>query len=76
VPDSDHLNIPYLEDTQSRIARFLTSQFSKPVETASLPSSAPIPAPAADIVIPAVTASAAPAAVTSIAVPPALPLAD
>jgi hypothetical protein len=76
VPDSDHLNIPYLEDTQSRIARFLTSQFAKPIETANLPSSAPIPAPAADIVIPAVTASAAPTAITSIAVPPALPLAD
>ena len=32
VPASDHLNIPYLEDTQARIARFLTSQFALPVE--------------------------------------------
>ena len=28
VPDSDHMNIPYLEATQSRIAEFLTAQFS------------------------------------------------
>jgi len=30
VPDSDHLNIPYLETTQSRIAGFLAQRFSKP----------------------------------------------
>ena len=30
VPDSDHMNIPYLAATQSRIAEFLTSQFSAP----------------------------------------------
>ena len=30
VPGSDHLNIPYLEATQSRIANFLSSQFSQP----------------------------------------------
>ena len=30
VPDSDHLNIPYLAATQSRIANFLSSQFSLP----------------------------------------------
>ena len=30
VPDSDHMNIPYLESTQARIAAFLTSQFSEP----------------------------------------------
>jgi dipeptidyl aminopeptidase/acylaminoacyl peptidase len=30
VPDSDHMNIPYLESTQARIAEFLTSQFSAP----------------------------------------------
>ncbi|MES2257385.1 MAG: CocE/NonD family hydrolase [Pseudomonadota bacterium] len=30
VPDSDHLNIPYLESTQSRIARFLHGQFNAP----------------------------------------------
>ncbi|MES2319202.1 MAG: alpha/beta fold hydrolase [Pseudomonadota bacterium] len=30
VPDSDHMNIPYLESTQARIADFLTGQFSQP----------------------------------------------
>jgi dipeptidyl aminopeptidase/acylaminoacyl peptidase len=30
VPDSDHMNIPYLESTQARIAQFLASQFSEP----------------------------------------------
>lgn len=30
VPESDHMNIPYLESTQSRIATFLTTQFSRP----------------------------------------------
>jgi hypothetical protein len=34
VPGSDHMNIPYLEETQGRIARFLTTQFAEPVETA------------------------------------------
>lgn len=29
VPDSDHMNIPYLESTQDRIADFLTAQFSE-----------------------------------------------
>ncbi|HAT30876.1 MAG TPA: alpha/beta hydrolase [Janthinobacterium sp.] len=29
IPDSDHLTIPHLEATQSRIATFLTSQFSQ-----------------------------------------------
>ena len=29
VPDSDHMNIPYLESTQARIAEFLTSRFSE-----------------------------------------------
>jgi dienelactone hydrolase len=28
VPDSDHLNIPYLEATQTRIASFLASRFN------------------------------------------------
>jgi dipeptidyl aminopeptidase/acylaminoacyl peptidase len=27
VPDSDHMNIPYLESTQARIAEFLSTQF-------------------------------------------------
>ena len=30
VPGSDHLNIPYLESTQTRIASFLTAQFARP----------------------------------------------
>jgi dipeptidyl aminopeptidase/acylaminoacyl peptidase len=30
IPDSDHLNIPYLESTQERIARFLSTQFALP----------------------------------------------
>ena len=29
VPDSDHMNIPYLEATQARIAAFLTAQFEE-----------------------------------------------
>jgi dipeptidyl aminopeptidase/acylaminoacyl peptidase len=29
VPDSDHMNIPYLESTQARIAAFLTAQFQE-----------------------------------------------
>jgi dienelactone hydrolase len=50
VPDSDHMNIPYLEGTQNRIANFLTAQFGKPVPDAA--SSAPIPAPAITEVAP------------------------
>lgn len=46
VPDSDHLNIPYLDETQTRIARFLTTQFAKPAATrtdvvATTPAAAP-----------------------------------
>ena len=37
VPGSDHLNIPYLEGTQERIANFLKDQFAKPA-TAAPPS--------------------------------------
>jgi uncharacterized protein len=29
IPDSDHMNIPYLEATQARIAEFLTRRFSE-----------------------------------------------
>jgi dipeptidyl aminopeptidase/acylaminoacyl peptidase len=36
VPDSDHLDIPYLEGTQARIARFLTTQFAMPAEAAAI----------------------------------------
>ena len=31
VPDSDHMNIPYLPATQSMIANFLQTQFARPV---------------------------------------------
>ena len=34
VPDSDHLNIPYLATTQARIADFLRAQFSQPRDAA------------------------------------------
>lgn len=30
IPDSDHLNIPYLPATQDKIAGFLTAQFARP----------------------------------------------
>lgn len=32
VPDSDHMNIPYLESTQQRIASFLADRFSQPAQ--------------------------------------------
>jgi dienelactone hydrolase len=35
VPESDHMNIPYLETTQAMIAGFLTRQFSRPVTPAA-----------------------------------------
>ncbi|TFW00428.1 alpha/beta fold hydrolase [Oxalobacteraceae bacterium OM1] len=35
IPDSDHLNIPYLEATQQRIATFLHGQFSLPAMIAA-----------------------------------------
>ncbi|UGQ45736.1 alpha/beta hydrolase [Massilia endophytica] len=40
IPDSDHMNIPYLPETQQRIARFLTSQFAPPVLEELAPSAA------------------------------------
>ncbi|MBQ5965454.1 alpha/beta hydrolase [Massilia sp. ZL223] len=43
VPNSDHMNIPYLEATQALIASFLTRQFSQPVAIPALP---PAPSPA------------------------------
>ena len=45
VPDSDHMNIPYLEATQTRIAAFLSAQFARP-PVPPLPSLplAPLPA--------------------------------
>jgi alpha/beta superfamily hydrolase len=77
VPGADHLTIPYLDDTQARIARFLTSQFARPFDTATVPvPPADMPVadkPVADIVVPA----AATTAVAAVAVPAqaALPLA-
>jgi dipeptidyl aminopeptidase/acylaminoacyl peptidase len=46
VPDSDHLNIPYLDETQARVARFLTTQFARATPTrtdvvATAPAAAP-----------------------------------
>ena len=38
VPDSDHMNIPYLPATQQKIAQFLTTQFAV---TQPLPATAP-----------------------------------
>ncbi len=35
VPESDHMNIPYLETTQAMVAGFLTRQFSRPVTPAA-----------------------------------------
>ncbi|MDB5918110.1 MAG: alpha/beta hydrolase, partial [Massilia sp.] len=35
VPESDHLNIPYLPTTQARIAEFLGAQFRLPPAQAS-----------------------------------------
>jgi dienelactone hydrolase len=61
VPDSDHMNIPYLEGTQSRIANFLTSQFAKSLAEAAAAGS---PAPDA---VPASAASAAPIPAPAIA---------
>jgi hypothetical protein len=40
IPDSDHMNIPYLPETQQRIARFLTSQFAPPALEEMAPSAA------------------------------------
>ncbi|UOD28607.1 alpha/beta fold hydrolase [Massilia violaceinigra] len=45
VPDSDHMNIPYLEATQERIAAFLGARFALPLEetvvAAGLPAQPP-----------------------------------
>lgn len=51
VPDSDHMNIPYLPATQERIAAFLTYQFSQP-HPVSAAAAAPAPA-AEDSALPA-----------------------
>jgi pimeloyl-ACP methyl ester carboxylesterase len=60
VPGSDHLNIPYLDDTQARVAHFLTGQFATPLAVLAAATAAscaesalvavsPLPAPAADL---------------------------
>lgn len=36
VPASDHMNIPYLEATQHRIAGFLSQRFSQPLPAPEL----------------------------------------
>jgi dienelactone hydrolase len=81
VPGSDHMNIPYLEGTQSRIANFLTSQFSKAPEPAALEAvdaidgAAPL-IPAGAIPAPAIAAAiepVAPVLITSPADPIAVP---
>jgi hypothetical protein len=83
VPESDHMNIPYLEATQSRIAAFLSSQFSKPLAEAaaagspapdaapaSAASAAPIPAPAiASVATDGAPAPLLPAPASTIPVP-------
>ena len=38
VPDSDHMNIPYLASTQGKIAEFLTTRFSEALPDPALPA--------------------------------------
>jgi pimeloyl-ACP methyl ester carboxylesterase len=86
VPGSDHMNIPYLEETQSRVANFLTSQFSKALDElapldaiATIDAAAPllpagaIPAPTMTAAIAAAIEPAAPVLITSPADPIAVP---
>jgi dipeptidyl aminopeptidase/acylaminoacyl peptidase len=40
IPDSDHMDIPYLPETQLRIARFLTAQFAPAALEVLAPSAA------------------------------------
>lgn len=63
VPESDHMNIPYLESTQALVAGFLTRQFSQPV---AAPTAVPAAAPAGVLV-------ELPATAAALAVPIALP---
>lgn len=69
VPDSDHMNIPYLEATQARIASFLTAQFAMPLAVPSV-ADAMLAAPA-----PAMAATAGSAAGTSATIVPVSALA-
>ncbi|MDQ1833282.1 alpha/beta hydrolase [Massilia scottii] len=41
VPDSDHMNIPYLAATQERIAAFLSTRFAQPIEDIPLAAALP-----------------------------------
>lgn len=53
VPDSDHMNIPYLQATQDMVAGFLTRQFSQPATLTPLAASTVVvdsPVPPAPIV--------------------------
>jgi len=40
IPDSDHMDIPYLPETQQRVARFLTAQFAPAALEEMAPSAA------------------------------------
>jgi dipeptidyl aminopeptidase/acylaminoacyl peptidase len=74
VPDSDHMNIPYLEGTQSRIANFLTSQFDKPLAPAAAEAIL-ITSPSEPIALPGLAAASPALAALAIAPSPAeLPL--
>lgn len=67
VPESDHMNIPYLEGTQERIASFLATQFAKPIAVETLAQSADtaVAAGAASTVVAAATAAAASASASA-----------
>ena len=45
IPDSDHMNIPYLDFTQVRIASFLTQMFSQPFPATTVPDTLSTPEP-------------------------------
>jgi dipeptidyl aminopeptidase/acylaminoacyl peptidase len=64
VPDSDHMNIPYLEATQSRIASFLTAQFAMPIAVPSV-ADAMLTTSAAAVSIPAPVSAAVSAVITT-----------
>ena len=61
VPDSDHMNIPYLEATQSRIASFLTARFAMPIAVPSVADVTPAAVLAADTSAIAIAAPRLPA---------------
>ncbi|QYF93431.1 alpha/beta hydrolase [Massilia sp. PAMC28688] len=61
VPESDHMNIPYLPATQERIAAFLTYQFSQPLPASA---SAAVPATAVEGLASAILVPPGPAPAT------------